>query len=59
VSPRKSVEEGCTGSVDCEVENHVRSIARGNGRHRIFHIPLTRGQQETIHERNYGNGVKG
>lgn len=50
MSARKPVHEDCNGSIDCPVEGHVK-VGRGRWTRRFSHIPLTRGQQETLWER--------
>jgi len=49
--PRKPLDEGCIGGIWCPVEGHVVRTNYLNGKWTIHHIPLTRGQIRTLHER--------
>lgn len=44
----KPLDPGCVGGIFCPVRGHVVQKVFKNGRFKIAHIPLTKGQRQTI-----------
>lgn len=50
MSPRKPLEEGCTGDIWCALYGH-QTARRHSGGTWYSHVPLTPGQTKTLYER--------